>query len=269
VAPSEAAGRSISGDTEGVARSLYRAVEKPRACSYLANQPAALEYDFLADVTPGEYEAMLERGWRRFGLSYFRPACAACTACEPLRVRVADFEPSRAQRRAVKGAARLRCTVGPVGVDEARIALYAAWHENRQNERGWTPMPMDEEEYAREFAFPHPCARELAYWDDDASGGPRLVALGLCDETPNAWSAVYFFYDPAYARLSPGVNHLLTLIALARSQGKAHVYLGFRIEDCPSMRYKGAYRPHELLEGRPAPGEPPRWRLALAPRVST
>jgi len=36
--------------------------------------------------------------------------------------------------------------------------------------------------------------------------------------------------------------------------------LGFRVLPCPSMRYKAAFRPHELLHGRPGFDEEPEWR---------
>ena len=99
----------------------------------------------------------------------------------------------------------------------------------------------------------------MAYYDDTAEGGPRLVGLGICDEMPNAWSAVYFFSDPSYARCSPGSANVVFQVELARARGIPHVYLGYRVQDCASLRYKGTFRPHELLEGRPAPEEPPRW----------
>jgi arginyl-tRNA--protein-N-Asp/Glu arginylyltransferase len=77
--------------------------------------------------------------------------------------------------------------------------------------------------------------------------------------TPRAWSAIYFFYDPAVARLSPGVANVMLCLALARQRGIPHVYLGYRVLGCPSMRYKATFRPHELLRGRPGPDEEPRW----------
>lgn len=167
----------------------------------------------------------------------------------------------------------MRVEVGPVRVDGERLALYAAWHAGRERARNWEPSPIDENDYAGQFGFPHPAAREVAYYDDGAEGavGSRLVGVGLCDETPRAWSAIYFFYDPAYARMSPGVAHVLNLVGLARQQGKEHVYLGFRINDCVSMRYKAQFRPHELLVGRPAPDEVPRWvpgEVAAIPETS-
>jgi arginyl-tRNA--protein-N-Asp/Glu arginylyltransferase len=242
-------------------RLLLHAVEKPRTCSYLPGQSASLEYKYLVDVGPAELEAMLARGWRRFGLSYFRPACSPCGACVSLRVPVATFERSRSQRRAANGCASLRCEIGPVRVDRERLALYAAWHSGRERERGWGPMPLGRKQYEEEFAFPHPCAREVVYYDDEAPDGrgPRLVGVGLCDELPGAWSAIYFFHDPAYAQRSLGVFHVLNLVARARDQGKAHVYLGYRIAECVSMQYKARFGPHELLEGRPADEEEPRW----------
>jgi leucyl-tRNA---protein transferase len=48
-------------------------------------------------------------------------------------------------------------------------------------------------------------------------------------------------------------------LALARQRGIPNVYLGYRVLGCPSMRYKGTFRPHELLLGRPGPEEEPRW----------
>ena len=54
-------------------RLLARYLEKPRPCSYLAAESASLETRLMVDVEPAELEAMLERGWRRFGPSYFRP----------------------------------------------------------------------------------------------------------------------------------------------------------------------------------------------------
>jgi arginyl-tRNA--protein-N-Asp/Glu arginylyltransferase len=58
------------------------------------------------------------------------------------------------------------------------------------------------------------------------------------------------------------VNHILTLIEHTRRSGKAHVYLGYRVLGCFSMRYKASFSPHELLEGRPDPTATPRWRRA-------
>jgi arginine-tRNA-protein transferase len=239
-----------------MARLLQQLVEAPRPCSYLAERRAALAHRIQVGVDPVELDAMLERGWRRFGPDYFRPACPACSDCVPTRIHVPSFAPSRSQRRARNRSASLRVMVGPPEVTHDRLALYHAWHAEREIAREWTHGKLDSRDYFYQFAFPHPSAREVAYYDDTDG---RLVAVGICDETPRAWSAIYCFYDPTYARLSPGVNNVLTLVAIARAQSKPYVYLGYRVSDCPSLCYKAAYRPQETLVGWPEEAEAPLW----------
>lgn len=238
---------------------LAHEVEPPRPCSYLPERQSSLENLVLEDVTPEEYEHLLVRGWRRFGLVYFRPACVDCSACVSLRIPVEGFQPNRSQRRARASCAHLRVEVGPPRVDDARLALYRQWHSEREAAREWAPSPITAREYSLQFSYPHPSAREVAWYDDGAEGGPRLVGVGICDETPRAWSAVYFFYDPAYAHLSLGTANVLHQVELAKARGIPHVYLGYRVLACASLRYKGAFRPHELLEERPALDAAPHW----------
>src|SRR5205807_7193443 len=98
--------------------------------------------------------------------------------------------------------------------------------------------------------------RELTYWDGD-----ELIALGISDETPDALSAVYCFHEPERAALSLGTFNVLANIRLARERGLKHLYLGYRVAGCPSLSYKGRFRPQERLLGAPGMDEEPDWRL--------
>jgi len=233
---------------------LEHFVEDPRACDYLPAQLASLEYKVMTGVGVEEHEAMLARGWRRLGPFYFRPACAGCFECMPLRIPVASFAPTASQKRAERRARRFGLRIGPPRVDRHRLDLYARWHAAREQRRGWTSSALGADEYWLQFAYPHAAVRELSFWD-----GHRLLAVSLCDVTPRAWSAIYFFYDPDIARLSPGVANVMVSVKLAAERGIPHVYLGYRVLGCPSMRYKAGFRPHELLVGRPGPEDEPRW----------
>jgi arginyl-tRNA--protein-N-Asp/Glu arginylyltransferase len=242
---------------------LNHFVEDPRGCDYLAPERASLEYRVMTGVGPEELEAMLVRGWRRLGPFYFRPACAGCFECVSLRIPVASFVPTGSQKRAARRARRFRVRLGTPRVDAERLDLYGRWHAAREGRRGWNPSPLGSEDYALQFAYPHPAVRELSLWDDR-----RLVAVGLCDVTPRAWSAIYFFSDPKIARLSPGIANVMLCLALAGERGIPHVYLGYRVLGCPSMRYKGGFHPHELLLGRPGPEDEPRWVRTTRPLPS-
>jgi arginine-tRNA-protein transferase len=51
--------------------------------------------------------------------------------------------------------------------------------------------------------------------------------------------------------MSLGTLNVMTLVEDARARGLRHVYLGYRVSGCPSLRYKSSFRPHEVLGNRP------------------
>lgn len=208
----------------------------------------------MTGVAPFELERLLERGWRRFGPVYFRPVCMDCDECVSVRVPVKLFQPSSNLKRVMKRAAHLRVEVGQPVVDEQRLALYRRWHENREEERGWKPDRIGAESYSMQFCFPHPAAREFTYWEGDT-----LVGVGIADETPGAISAVYCFHEPALSNLSIGTFNVLRTIDYALERGLSQVYLGFRVEGCASLRYKGRFQPQQRLCGRVEEHQEPRW----------
>ena len=62
-----------------MARIVRHFIEEPRACAYLSDRQASLEYRLMVNVSGEELEVLLLRGWRRFGPAYFRPACKLCS----------------------------------------------------------------------------------------------------------------------------------------------------------------------------------------------
>lgn len=239
-----------------MARVLQHLIEPPRECIYLPDKQASLEIKVQVDVDARELGAMLERGWRRFGPVYFRPACSDCDECLTLRIPTATFAPTKSQRRARKHAAGLTRTTGRPIVDDERLALYARWHAQREATRGWEPSPLDSDRYGFDFAFDHPAVREVAFRDPDG----HLVGLGIVDEIPSGLSAVYFFWHPELAPPSLGTAHVVALVDDAKARGLPYVYLGYRVEGCASLAYKSRFGPHELLVGRPDARTLPVWR---------
>ena len=215
-----------------------------------------LEHRILLDVSVEETEALMVRGWRRFGPDYFRPQCGRCSDCIPTRIPTATFQPSKSQRRARLKCGELELRIGVPSVDAERLALYHAWHASREGVRGWGEADLDERAYSIQFAMSHPAAREVAYYEP---GTEKLVGVALCDQTPNAWSAIYFFYHPDWSRASIGTANVVFQVEIARRFSIDHVYLGYRVDDCPSLAYKAAFRPQERLVGWPDFGETPRW----------
>ncbi|XP_034096777.1 arginyl-tRNA--protein transferase 1 isoform X3 [Gymnodraco acuticeps] len=85
------------------------------------------------------------------------------------------------------------------------------------------------------------------YWLDD-----RIVAVGVIDILPTCVSSVYLYYHPDFSSLSLGSYSALRELAFTRQLQKqspklCYYYLGFYIHSCPKMRYKGQYRPSDLV----------------------
>ncbi|XP_074195061.1 arginyl-tRNA--protein transferase 1 isoform X3 [Rhinolophus sinicus] len=85
------------------------------------------------------------------------------------------------------------------------------------------------------------------YWLDG-----KIIAVGVVDILPHCVSSVYLYYDPDYSFLSLGVYSALREIAFTRQLHEkapqlSYYYMGFYIHSCPKMKYKGHYRPSDLL----------------------
>jgi leucyl-tRNA---protein transferase len=210
-------------------------------CPYLPGRRARMPLRHpLRRLTGAEFDVRLAAGDRRIGPLLYTPACPACAACEPIRVAVRTFVPSRAQRRArAKGDAAVAVQVGPIEVDEERVALYRAHESGRGLARDGAP-PIDALGYESFLANSCVAGFEVRYF---VAG--RLAAVAITDRGERALSAVYTFWDPAHASLSLGTYSILTQIDLAARLGLDWVYLGLAVGENRSMAYKVAFLPHE------------------------
>eukprot|EP01032_Pedospumella_encystans_P011353 gene11353-13204_t len=74
-----------------------------------------------------------------------------------------------------------------------------------------------------------------------------LIAVGVVDLLPLGLSSVYMFYDNNYKHLSLGKYTALREIEYCKSKALEYYFMGFYIHTCEKMRYKGEYKPSELL----------------------
>jgi arginine-tRNA-protein transferase len=222
----------------------------------LPSEKASLVYSIRESIEPARYEALLERGWRRHGSTFFRPACPSCRQCRSLRVDVAAFRATKSQRRAVRKNAGVGVEIALPDATAEHVRLYNAWHEDMQVRRGWRRDVTTIDEYASAFlAGQWSFAYEFRY-----RRGEDLVGVGLVDAVTSALSSVYFYYDPAWRAAGPGTFSVLTEIEFARRTGRRWLYLGYWIAACPSMAYKADFGPHEILQEYVDDECPPDWR---------
>jgi arginine-tRNA-protein transferase len=222
---------------------------EPHPCSYFPDR-VARSRAFAAGQLPGAiYQGLMDRGFRRSGEVFYAMACEGCRACVPLRVPVAGFQPSRSQRRAWQRNRDVRMEVAAPVYSAAKHALYARYVAFQHPSRD-SAQPA--EQFRSWLYDPVVPTLEATYWLGD-----QLVAATILDVTPQAVSSVYHYFEPAVAKRSLGVYSVLAEIEWTANSGRPYYYLGFWIEDSPTMHYKRRYQPNELLlDGRWRPQAP-------------
>lgn len=232
------------GPGTGARREPRFLLSSPHSCPYLPGRQAC----FIL-IEPGVplqgslLQRLLDLGFRRSGTEAYRPWCPGCQACIPLRVPVADFVPNRSQRRCWRqGQLAVQLHERPAALIPEHYALYQRYQQARHPTG--TLGTASEEDYLQFLANPW---GEVRFWE--LRVGERLLAVAVVDLLPQGISAVYTFYDPDLAHLSPGKLAILWQISEGQRRGLPYVYLGFWVRDCQTMSYKDQYRPTEAWLG--------------------
>lgn len=196
-----------------------------------------------ATLQPAEYEAAMGLGMRRSGALVYRPLCSGCRKCQPLRIDVQRFTPSRSQRRAQKRCEGLfEIEIGRPRSDTEHLDLYARYQADQHGADG---QSSDDESYERFLCESVADTWELSW--RDLSGA--LVAVGIIDVVPQGLSTVYFFWDPSLRDLSIGTWSALYEIGLCRRWEKRYYYLGYLVAGSKTMSYKASFSGGEVWDG--------------------
>lgn len=210
----------------------------PHPCPYLPGRIAGNEFGVFPKLDSAVYQRMMDAGFRRSGQVVYRPRCAGCRECRPIRVCVPAFVPSRSQRRVLRRNADVAIEIGPPACDDEKWRIYSSYlraqHDGAMGEG---------REDLEEFLYQSPTSTlEMVY---RVAG--RVAAVGIVDRCPDCLSSVYFYFDPSEAKRSLGVFGALSEIEECRRRGLAYWYIGYYVRDCSRMNYKASYRPCELL----------------------
>ena len=209
-------------------------------CPYL---PDRMERKIITELSGGQatelFELLSRAGFRRSHSIAYRPACASCQACVPVRIDVANFHPSRSLRRVLARNADLVSEIRPAHPTQEQYQLFSRYLDLRHNDGEMVGMgPQD---YASMIADSPIDTRMIEFRDAERN----LIAACLTDWSSDGISAVYSFFAADQARNSLGSFVVLRLIELARQTGLPYLYLGYWVKDSQKMDYKRRYQPLE------------------------
>ena len=224
-------------------------VTAPQPCPYLAGRMerklfTALQGDYAETLN----DALSKQGFRRSQNVLYRPSCAECTACMSARIRVAEFEPTRSQRRTQKRNSDLSRRASSPWATEEQFGLFRRYLDSRHADGGMADM--DIFEFAAMIEETPIRSRIIEYEHRPSDGVLRgdLAAVCLTDVLDDGLSLVYSFYEPNAPQRSLGTYVILDHIEIAREAGLPFVYLGYWVPGSPKMGYKAGFSALEIYK---------------------
>jgi arginyl-tRNA--protein-N-Asp/Glu arginylyltransferase len=220
-------------------------VTAPQPCPYLEGRLerklfTALQGDYAAKLN----DTLSKQGFRRSQNVLYRPSCAECSACLSARIRVADFEQSKSQKKTVRRNSMLRREATSPWATEEQYGLFRAYLDSRHAEGGMADM--DIFEFAAMIEETPIRSRVIEYTQTSISGDKSLAAVSLTDVLDDGLSMVYSFYAPSLAASSLGTYVILDHIEIARDAGLPYVYLGYWVPGSTKMSYKARFSALEI-----------------------
>lgn len=212
-------------------------------CNYLPNRMASFLYlNPNGAIDASSYRQLLDYGYRRAGNSIYRTDCGSCRECKVIRIPVESFKMTKSQKRVWRnGKNQLSYKITEPSFSQKKLRMYERYLQYQHNA---TEADLDSKQYCEFFVstFLGNNTKELQFYQES-----KLIGISLIDLVDDVLSSVYFFFEPAIAKLSPGVYSMLIEISLAKEFGLQYYYPGFYIAQCRAMSYNANFGPAEIL----------------------
>ncbi len=221
----------------------YFYMSRAAPCPYIPGQTEQMIFTDLSSAElPADLHDRLSRsGFRRSQGIVYKPNCPACSACVPVRIDVARFDPSKSLRRVRRRNRDVSAKQLPAVALIEHFDLFADYVQSRHGDGGMANMGFDD---YMSMVQDTPIQTRLMEYRDDAN---KLYGVCVTDLLEDGLSLVYSFFDQHRAGDSPGTYIILQHIEEARRRGLPHVYLGYWIKESRKMAYKSRFKGAQMF----------------------
>ncbi len=229
-------------------------VTAPQPCPYLDGRMerklfTALQGDSAAKLN----NALSQQGFRRSQNVLYRPSCTDCAACLSARIKVADFQPTKSQKRTLRRGHEIIRKASSPWATEDQYDLFRSYLGARHANGGMADM--DVYEFSAMIEETPVRSRVIEYFESE---NKSLIAVSLTDVLKDGLSMVYSFFTPHMPSHSLGTYMILDHINIAREADLPYVYLGYWVPGSPKMDYKAKFSGLEVYSGG-------QWRVMSDP----
>ena len=218
-------------------------VTAPQPCPYLDGRMERKLFTALQGENAQKLnDSLSQQGFRRSQNVLYRPSCADCSACLSARIDVAEFSPTKSQKRVLRRNKDIDRRASSPWATEAQYDLFRTYLDTRHADGGMSDM--DVFEFAAMIEETPIRSRVVEYTDNNT-----LLAVSLTDVLSDGLSMVYSFFSPDYERNSLGTFLILDHINIARDAGLPYVYLGYWVPGSQKMGYKSNFSGLEVFLG--------------------
>jgi arginine-tRNA-protein transferase len=201
------------------------------------------EYFYHWKATPEQMDELWARGWRHFGVYFFRYSVATqwggLRSVIPLRVDLEKFAPSRSQKRVIAKNRDRRVVIRDAFIDEAKEDLF---HHHRARFRENVPDSIYD--FLSDDPATTPCRTcEICVYDGD-----RLLAVSFLDVGKTSTSAIYAMFDPRESKRSLGIFTMLEAIRYSRELNCRYYYPGYAYREPSIYDYKKNFHGLEYFD---------------------
>ena len=215
-------------------------VTRSQKCAYL---PDRTEQRLATDISehPQAHDRLAETGFRRVENWVYKPACPNCNACKPIRVKAAQFKPSRNITRIQTANRDLKRNLSTGRLSLDHYDMFQRYLGHRHEDGQMASMSFDE---FSAMILNSPIDTTLTEYVDNED---RLMGCILVDRQRDGLSAVYSFFQPEEEKRSLGSFMIVELIERCTELGLPYVYLGYYIEQSRKMSYKARFKPYQIF----------------------
>jgi leucyl-tRNA---protein transferase len=203
-----------------------------------------IDDSFLAPgVAPEMLDQLWASGWRHQGHLFFRyNHCYMGGVLHdilPVRIPVAEFQPSKSQRRVMRRNEDVRFHITPAYFDDDIHEMF-----ERHSARFTDNIPESIYSFFTSSPADTPC--ECHSLRVMLNG--QLIGVSFMDVGETGSSSVYAIFDPDHADRSLGTLTLLKEIEHARNLGLTHLYPGYGTRQPSHYDYKWHFHPMQMLD---------------------